>query len=197
MPTLICAPTQPRVLLVIYRTIARNFLVTAHNLLLVPFLLVGFGVPLTPAIFLVFPALFFIALNGVLIGMLIGPLCARFRDLPPIIASVTQLAFFVTPVMYRPAQLQERLWAVTHLNPFASFMEIVRAPLLGIVPDRAPLSNGRLVDCPWLSYRHSVLCPLPRPYRLLDLEVAFAWPFISAKDVVRSLPRLQRAEPLP
>ena len=121
--------------IVIYRTIARNFLITAHNLLLVPILLVAFRVPLTPAVLLVIPAFFLIALNGALIGMLIGPLCARFRDLPQIIASVTQLAFFVTPVMYRPAQLEDRLWVVTHLNPFASFMDITRAPLLGNVPD--------------------------------------------------------------
>ena len=37
--------------------------------------------------------------------------------------------------MYRPAQLQEQLWVLTHLNPFASFLEIVRAPLLGVLPD--------------------------------------------------------------
>jgi len=120
---------------VIYRTIARNLFAAAHNLVLVPILLFAFPTPLTPAIFLVIPAFVLIAINGTLLGMLLGPLCARFRDLPQIIASGTQLAFFITPVIYRPAQLEERLWVVTHLNPFASFMEIVRAPLLGNIPD--------------------------------------------------------------
>jgi ABC-type polysaccharide/polyol phosphate export permease len=116
---------------VIYRTIMRNLLVSAHNFLIVPLLLLLFQIPLTPVSLLALPALGVIALNGVWIGLLIGPLSARFRDLPQIIANVVQLAFFVTPVMYRPSQLQERLWVVTDLNPFASFLEIVRAPLLG------------------------------------------------------------------
>ena len=116
---------------VIYRTITRNFLVAAHNLLILPILLVLFQIPLTPTSLLALAALAVVALNAVWIGLLIGPLSARFRDLPQIIASVLQLAFFLTPIIYRPSQVQERLWVVTHLNPFASFLEIVRAPLLG------------------------------------------------------------------
>ena len=116
---------------VIYRIITRHFLVSAHNFLIVPILLILFEIPLTPTTLLAIPALAAIALNGVWIGLIIGPLSARFRDLPLVITSVLQLAFFVTPIIFRPAQLQERLWVVTHLNPFASFLEIVRAPLLG------------------------------------------------------------------
>ena len=67
--------------------------------------------------------------------MLLGPLCARFRDLPQLIANVMNLAFFITPIMFRPAQVQEQLWFVTHLNPFASLLEILRAPLLGQAPE--------------------------------------------------------------
>ncbi len=119
---------------VIYRTIARNFLVSGHNLLIVPVLWVLFDIPVGLITLLALPALCVIALNGVWLGMMIGPLCTRFRDLPQIIANVVQLAFFVTPIIYSPAQLQGRLWVVTHLNPFASFVEIARAPLLGQIP---------------------------------------------------------------
>ena len=117
--------------IVIYRTITRNFIISAHNFLIVPILLILFQIPLTLVSLLAIPALAIIAFNGIWIGLLIGPFSARFRDLPQIIASVLQLAFFVTPIIYRPAQLQGRLWIVTDLNPFASFLEIVRAPLLG------------------------------------------------------------------
>jgi len=119
---------------IIYRTITRNLLICAHNLLIVPALWLLFDVPLTAATWLAIPGLFAIALNSLWIGMLIGPLCSRFRDLPQIIANAVQLAFFITPILFRPDQIQSRLWAVTHLNPFASFVEIVRAPLLGDVP---------------------------------------------------------------
>jgi ABC-type polysaccharide/polyol phosphate export permease len=120
---------------VIYRTIVRNLIASAHNFLIVPFLLVLFGIPVTAIFLLVVPALILIVLNSVWIGMLIGPLCSRFRDLPQIILNVVQLAFFVTPILYHPSQLQDRLWAITHLNPFASFVEIVRAPMLNEVPE--------------------------------------------------------------
>ena len=120
---------------VIYRTITRNLLASAHNFLILPILLILFQIPLTPTSLLALPALAVVALNGVWIGILVGPLSARFRDLPQIIASVMQLVFFVTPIIYRPAQLQGRLWVVTDLNPFASFLEIVRAPLLGEIAE--------------------------------------------------------------
>lgn len=120
---------------VIYRTIARNIIVSAHNALILPVLMVLFKIPLTFAVFLTVPGLALIVLNAVWIGMLIGPLCARFRDLPQLIINVVQLAFFLTPIMFRPAQFREQLWVLTHLNPFASFLELVRAPLLGSVPE--------------------------------------------------------------
>jgi lipopolysaccharide transport system permease protein len=119
---------------VIYRTIARNFLVSAHNFLILPLLFVLFAMPPSPVALLVLPALVLIALNAVWIGMLIGTLCTRFRDLPLIIASIVQLAFFLSPVLYRTSQLQNKLWILAYLNPFASFIEIVRAPLLNELP---------------------------------------------------------------
>ena len=107
---------------------------SAHNFLIVPVLLILFDIPVSLVSLLVIPALILVAINAVWIGMLLGPLCTRYRDLPQIISSGVQLAFFVTPILYWPAQLADRLWVFTHLNPFASFVEIVRAPLLDQVP---------------------------------------------------------------
>jgi ABC-type polysaccharide/polyol phosphate export permease len=119
---------------VVYRTIVRNLLIFAHNLLIVPVLLLAFQIPLTPAALLFIPGLALLVLNAVWVGILLGPLCARFRDLPQLVSNVVQLAFFLTPIMFQPSQVDERLWALTNLNPFASFLEIVRGPLLGGVP---------------------------------------------------------------
>ena len=74
-------------------------------------------------------------LTAVWVGLLLGTLCARFRDLPQIIANLVQIAFFVTPVIYRPDAVSGRLWAVTHLNPFASFTALLRDPFLGQAPE--------------------------------------------------------------
>ncbi len=62
--------------------------------------------------------------------ILLGSLCARFRDIPPIVSSVMQIAFFVTPIVWRPEQLGARGWWLPY-NPFDAILEVVRAPLLG------------------------------------------------------------------
>ncbi len=65
--------------------------------------------------------------------MMLGAFCARFRDIPPIVASIMQIAFFVTPVVWRPEQLGAKGWWLP-LNPFDALLEVVRGPLLGAPP---------------------------------------------------------------
>ena len=48
----------------------------------------------------------------------------------PIVASLVQLLFFVTPVLYDPGHLG-RFGALVALNPATHFIAILRAPLLG------------------------------------------------------------------
>jgi lipopolysaccharide transport system permease protein len=55
--------------------------------------------------------------------------CARFRDIQQIVASVMQLAFFMTPVIWKPELLGDRQWLLP-LNPFFVLMETVRGPLV-------------------------------------------------------------------
>jgi lipopolysaccharide transport system permease protein len=62
--------------------------------------------------------------------MLLGSFCARFRDIPPIVGSVIQIAFYITPIMWQPQQLGRHGWWLP-FNPFDALMEVVRAPLLG------------------------------------------------------------------
>ena len=45
-----------------------------------------------------------------------------------------QVAFFVTPVLFRPEDLDERVGALMQWNPLASILAVVRDPLLGKVP---------------------------------------------------------------
>jgi ABC-type polysaccharide/polyol phosphate export permease len=76
------------------------------------------------------------------IGYFLSIICARFRDVPQIVSSIMQVVFFVTPVMYLPAQLAQRGITVLKLNPFANLLEIVRDPILGVAP-----SQWALVSC--------------------------------------------------
>ncbi len=75
-------------------------------------------------------------LNGAWISVLAGILATRFRDIPPIITSLTQLLFFMTPIVWQydtllqnPAVAERARLA--ELNPVLHFVEILRQPLLG------------------------------------------------------------------
>jgi ABC-2 type transport system permease protein len=56
----------------------------------------------------------------------------RFRDIPPIIGSLTQLLFFMTPIVWSYERLSSNpLAAYVELNPVMHFVEILREPVLG------------------------------------------------------------------
>ena len=69
-------------------------------------------------------------LNGIWCALLLGLLCARYRDLNPTINSLIQLSFFVTPIIWDPSLLPDRQFVLFY-NPFYHFVESIRAPILG------------------------------------------------------------------
>ncbi|MHC5197081.1 ABC transporter permease [Pseudomonas frederiksbergensis] len=60
---------------------------------------------------------------------LLAVICARYRDVLPMISSGMQLLFFVTPVMWHPNQLAG-LSMVIKYNIFVYFIDLVREPML-------------------------------------------------------------------
>jgi ABC-type polysaccharide/polyol phosphate export permease len=118
----------------VHRMLVRNAITFLHNIIIVPPLYIIFGVPLHWSLLLALIGIAFILLNGIWIGLFLGTICARFRDMPQIIASLVQVAFYLTPVMYRRGQLPEKWRRLFHLNPFQSFLDIVREPMLGNMP---------------------------------------------------------------
>jgi len=114
------------------RLLVRNALVLAHNVLVIVVVYAIFRVwPGSYAVFAV-PGLVLWAIDGLAIAMLLGAICARFRDIPPIVGSLMQIAFFVTPVIWTPKQLGPgKNWMLLG-NPFFDVLEVVRAPLLGL-----------------------------------------------------------------
>jgi lipopolysaccharide transport system permease protein len=115
------------------RLLIRNALVLAHNVLVIVVVDVVFKVwPGWHAILAV-PGLLLWAVNALALVLLLGTFCARFRDIPPIVASVMQIAFFVSPIIWSKDQLGSAQWVLPY-NPFFGLLEIVRAPLLGASP---------------------------------------------------------------
>ena len=116
------------------RVVWRNVLILAHNaVILVPIALwSGKATPLGIVTALV--GVFFLAVTCLFLGLILGILCARFRDIPQIIASLTQIVFFLTPILWKPEVIADRIWLVG-FNPIFHYIELVRAPILqGHVP---------------------------------------------------------------
>ena len=79
------------------------------------------------------PGFLLLVINGALVSLTIGMVSARFRDIPRIIASLAQVVFLITPIIWTPDLLGPRIY-LAHGNPFFHMIEIVRAPLLGHAP---------------------------------------------------------------
>ncbi|CAO3460120.1 O-antigen export system permease protein RfbD [Azospirillum argentinense] len=118
----------------ILRALWRNLIIYAHNIVIFAGVALVFGIwPGIGGILLAFAGLGLLLVNAGWIMLLCGMVCTRFRDVPPIVASVIQLLFFVTPVMWKPELLGERRYLMA-LNPLYHLIETIRAPLLGQLP---------------------------------------------------------------
>lgn len=118
----------------VYQMLWRNLLIFAHNMCIYVILLPFFDFNIGWVTLLAIPGLALVLVIGFWVGVILGTLSARFRDVPPIIASITQVAFFLTPIFWTPAALKGRE-VFLDWNPFYYLLEIVRMPLLGKVPD--------------------------------------------------------------
>ena len=97
------------------RVAFRNSFVAAHSLPLIPIIFLIFGQVPGPEALLAIPGFVLI--------------CTRFRDIPSIVANAVQLAFFVTPIIWKPELLGNAMvWMA--FNPFYALLETVRGPLL-------------------------------------------------------------------
>lgn len=119
----------------ILRLVWRNILMFAHNVVIFPLVLIAVGKPLEWVAFASIPGFLLLTLNLTWVALLLAMLCARYRDLPQIVASFLLVAFYLTPIMWLPKLLSGR----AHLylldgNPIYHVLEVVRAPLLGHMP---------------------------------------------------------------
>ena len=122
------------------RVVLRNYLTLGHNVIIIALVFLTFEIWPGWHLLLAIPALVLWTVDCLAVSVLLGALCARFRDIPPIIANVMQIAFFVSPIVWKPELMGASGWWLP-LNPFYSVLEIVRAPLLGgVAPELAWVS---------------------------------------------------------
>ena len=121
----------------VYRLVWRQFLFLLHNLVIWVVLMIVFPRPLGWELILSVLALGVLMINGVWVSMLFGILATRFRDIAPLLDSMVQLLFCMTPIVWTTQTLYEQGGEIANrariaeLNPLYHYLEIVRAPMLG------------------------------------------------------------------
>lgn len=128
--------------LYIHRIITRNLIIFFHNLLvMVPiYILFQTGSKINFNTLLLIPGLALIYLNAVMYGIVLAMLGSRYRDISQIIKSLVNVIFFITPIMWSPLILPESDRIFVYFNPFYSFVELIRAPLIGALPSLLNIS---------------------------------------------------------
>ena len=139
-----------------YAMVWRNFIVLLHNFA-VYFLVV---VVLKPSLLsftalLAVPGLALVLMNGIWVSLLLGMLCLRFRDVPQLVSSIMQIAMLITPLFWPADTLTGiKRFVFVDLNPLYHVVDVVRAPLLGRVPEA--ISYGAMIAMTiggwWLTY---------------------------------------------
>lgn len=119
----------------ILRMITRNLYILAHNLIVLPLVYLCVQKPINFTSLLAIPGLFLLLVNLAWMALLISIICARFRDLTQIVASILQIFFYITPIIWMPSLLPSRASVmILEPNPFFHLLSIVREPLLGVAP---------------------------------------------------------------
>jgi lipopolysaccharide transport system permease protein len=115
----------------VYRLLWRNAIVFAHNVVIMFGIYLFFDLNPGWGLLTLIPGFALLMINLAAFSIVLGMICVRFRDAPPMIGNLLQIIFFVTPILYDPAQLSPRLMPLVDWNPFYHLVLAVRGPLLG------------------------------------------------------------------
>lgn len=119
----------------VIRMVARNGYIFFHNIVIFPFVCLITGKEIGLEVLLFVPCFFLLIVNLLWVSLFLGTVCTRFRDLGQIVASLLQVAFYVTPIIWMPSLMPERFskW-ILEINPFYQQLELIRCPLLSTLP---------------------------------------------------------------
>jgi ABC-2 type transport system permease protein len=103
----------------------------AHNIVIFVIIAIIYPKPWSWADLSVIPALILIMLNCVWVSFCFGILATRYRDIGPLLASLVQLLFFMTPIIWNANTLEQqgagKYWRIIELNPLLHYLDILGA----------------------------------------------------------------------
>jgi ABC-type polysaccharide/polyol phosphate export permease len=115
-------------------TVWRNVIVFLHNIGIYVLICLYAGVSISWAMLLAVPGLLMLCLNGLWIALLLGAVCARYRDIQQVVGSLLQISMFLTPILWSVDQLKGRGSTLIAFNPLYHLIAIVRDPMMGKIP---------------------------------------------------------------
>lgn len=121
------------ILIHIMRMVQRNLIIFLHNIAIIPLLWLVYPWHIGWQILLAPFGLLIVYIAIVTSSMVISMICVRYRDVPPVMASVVQLLFFVSPIIWVPEHLAHGDLVVA-LNPVAYLLAVTRDPIMGTSP---------------------------------------------------------------
>lgn len=114
----------------IYTLIYRSLITTAYNMAIVVAVFIWFWAWPDWRIILIVPGLLLTVIFLIPTAYVLATIAARFRDAVPLTHSVTQIGYFITPVLWRPEFIPENYRWINAVNPFSVFLSLLRDPLL-------------------------------------------------------------------
>lgn len=115
----------------VFRLLAKNIVMLVHNALIIVLVLIYLP-PAHWGDFWLFPLGLLLVLGNLFwITLLLAVLSARFRDIPQLVTNIVQVAFFLSPIIWKADMLSQNNRFVADFNPLYHFIEVIRAPLLG------------------------------------------------------------------
>lgn len=112
-----------------------------HDAVVILVLVLVFAIPVTLMWGWSIVALVLIVVSSVGVGLWLGPLAARFRDVGPFVSALMRLMFFLTPIFWSVDELDVtgKAW-LAWFNPFTYQLLAFRDPILGMVHPGAPIA---------------------------------------------------------
>lgn len=115
----------------VFRALSKGAIMFAHNALIIVVVLI-FLPPAHWHNLWMFPLGLLLVLGNLFwVSFLVAIISTRFRDIPQIVASLIQVSFFLTPVIWKVDMIGPQRSFVVDFNPFYHLLEVVRGPLLG------------------------------------------------------------------
>ncbi len=153
-------------LVLIMKSIMTSMFIFAHDLIIFVLVVVFLKLPVSWNLLLMPPGLLLVVANMFMVSVIFSLIGVRYRDFAQIVNSLIRVLFFLTPVYWSPEEVSGKAALVATVNPFRYFIDLIRAPMLGQLPEL----NSWLVA---LALLLILTCLAAVSYRSKSTRVAF------------------------